>query len=438
MKAQSKKKVNQIKQKVKLDLYLKKTTTTRRSERKNILSALTRVVSSVVDQPDKISEHERKTQAFVKSLLNKYDFEQVGNFFNLFADMEPTMLTLGGTRDHLLHVFNVFLFGMQIISPLIDSLDEDKAKEIFKITDEDENTCVFPFPYDYKERIFYIWALSSLFHDIAYPLERLPNIEDGIKEFVGYFDYSTSPLGFEFDYPEIYEYHRYIEMISALYGGKMHLEEDKNNVMVYKKKPHPYVRRVLLEALRRRNHGLIGGLGLINLIEKQFLYQKTKYELSPDQYEKYMQYYFNEDVIRIGLIMALHHLKRDNIPKLPKLKFSEFPIACLLVISDELQEFVRKKRQEGQSQILIKKLPIVDVKMVNGVVRISVSYRHDASEADKIAKLKGGGRRTKAIREFWTVPTNNIRKRLKKDKEKIELRFRVFYKGPKVVYEWNF
>jgi hypothetical protein len=68
--------------------------------------------------------------------------------------------------------------------------------------------------------------------------------------------------------------------------------------------------------------------------------QRT-YDLSREETKKYNDYVLEQDVSRAALGIALHNIDPDKNPKIFPLKFSDFPLTCLLILFDELQEFHR-------------------------------------------------------------------------------------------------
>lgn len=418
-----------------LDAYLREDTNEHKREKREISEKIELVLQSMMNEPQETSKHTTYTLKFIEELWKKYDCKEVADFFKDFARMEPALLSLGGARDHFLHIFHVFLFGLRIISQIISKMGEE-SKNALKIIDEDEKTCVFSYAYNFKERIFYTWTLASTFHDIGFPLEHLPQIERGIKDFADYCKYDIAPLYFKLDYSDISELDRYLRLMSTLYGGKLAFKKIEKDVWVYEKKEHPYFHKVLISALRERNHGIISSLILFRVIEDIFLFpsQETKYKLTPDSFNRYIEYFYNDDIARVGLIISMHHLKRETLPPMPKIKFSEYPLAFLLILADEFQQFLRKTTDLGQEKIMLKKIPDIDVEIRNNRVTIKIEYELDDSEALEIKKLMKIEDLDGSVKSFWSGSTKILERRLSsEDKYKVLLKIR---KDGKLIYDW--
>ena len=407
-----KKYLEKIKSQINLNNFLMDHTEKHINEKKKIQQNFTNVLESMVLHPDNLSEHVINVNNLFKEIWKKYDCEQISGFFKEFLNIEPALLSIGGARDHYLHLIHVYIFGLRVISQIIRKVGN--SSEILKVKDESEQYCVFKNAYSFKERIFYIWTLSSTFHDIAYPFEYLPKIEKGLNRYAEYINFSVSPLIFLLDYSDLIDLDYYFHLISDLCGGNLEFEEIDalNKLFMYKKKKNSYLHKVLLYAFRERNHGIIGSLILFRIIEQNFLLSKNK--LEGEEFNRYIDYYFKDDIARMALIIALHHLKSKNIPPTPKVKFSRFPLLFILILADELQEFIRKQVESGKEYIILKKIP--DIKFKNNKnFSIKIIYYLDEDEIKEITKLSKSSDPKKAIEDFWRIPTDTLKLRLDKE-----------------------
>jgi len=94
--------------------------------------------------------------------------DEVNPFVQLLIEMRSYEKQAGplldAHRDHYLHSIYVFLLGLSIY------IMNSKYQEVFNNTVVDNNC--YPDSYKTKhEEFFYRWGLAALFHDIAYPLE---------------------------------------------------------------------------------------------------------------------------------------------------------------------------------------------------------------------------------------------------------------------------
>ena len=307
-------------------------------------------------------------------------------------------------------MFHVYLFGLRIISDIISKKGDD-SKNILQIEDENQKSCVFSYPYNYKERVFYIWTLAATFHDISYPLESLPYIEKGLKGFTDSCRYTISPLELKLDYSDISELNDKLRLMSTLYGGKLKIKRDNEDIAFYERIENPYFHKILLSALRHRNHGLLSGLILFRTIEDTFFAPdvKSKCKLGEDRFNKYTQYFFNDDIARISLIITMHNLNKDYLPPIPRIKFSDYPLAFILILADEFQEFIRKREDLGQEQIVLKKIPHINVEVNGKNIEVIIEYLHDENEIKTIMKLGKESNPKKAVEAFGQIRLRHLR-----------------------------
>lgn len=418
-----------------LDNFLREISDNHRRERQEIENQIETVLTSLICEPKNTIQHTSLTLNFLRIIWKKYDCEIIADFFERFAKIEPTLLSLGGTRDHFLHLFHVFLFGLRIISKIITKMDKDSQK-ILKIRDENEKTCVFSYPYNYKERIFYIWTLASTFHDTGYPLEYLPIIEKGFQDFTDFCKYKITPLYFQLDYTDIIELDHNFKLISGLYGGKLVFKEIEPEIHIYEKIDHPYFYKVLLSAFRERDHGVISSIILLRVIENIFLFplDNSKYPLDSERFNIYNKYIYNNDIARMALIISLHNLRNSKIPPVPKIKFNEFPLAFLLILVDEFQEFLRKKTSLREEKILLKKIPDINVNIENGILSVIIRYYLEDKEILEIKKITQTDILDKALGKFWKDSLTTLEKRLAKEPQ---FQFILeIWKGSERVFKW--
>ena len=118
-------------------------------------------------------DDETKETAFgvYRSFFDSYRITLEGKT-NPFIDLLDVLLSyeerastlIDKQRDHYVHSVNVFILGLSIYSQnpnfraAFDSVNLDKSS--------------YPFSYDTKdEEFFYRWGIASLFHDVGYPVE---------------------------------------------------------------------------------------------------------------------------------------------------------------------------------------------------------------------------------------------------------------------------
>ncbi len=118
-------------------------------------------------------EDETKESAFAvyRTFFDSYRITLEGKS-NPFIDLLDVLLSyeerastlIDKQRDHYVHSVNVFILGLCIYSQNVNFQNAFDAANLDKE--------IYPFSYDTKgEEFFYRWGIASLFHDVGYPVE---------------------------------------------------------------------------------------------------------------------------------------------------------------------------------------------------------------------------------------------------------------------------
>lgn len=313
------------------------------------------------------------TLKFIECLWEKYDCKEIASIYSNFVNLEEALYGLEREeeagkryRDHFIHMFNTFIFGLRIINFMIKKLEEKDVKKLFRIKNENlKELKLFPRDYTYKERLFYLWMLIATFHDIAIPFEHLTRMGKGVNRFIEEFGWIFKDASISmrnFDSSQLYQY---FCLLSSIYGGKLDWENEGKK---YKrsKQHQDYLLKILGRWFDREDHGVLSGFFMWKTIEEIFLLDRGKYKFNIDQFNKYAEYVLEQDIARAALTISLHNINEDEktkaYPKIFPIKFRDFPLTFLLIVSDELQEYVRwegtslerKMRFDTQPKLQIK------------------------------------------------------------------------------------
>jgi len=320
-----------------------------------VLATCNKVLDTQASEPYQQATERKYTLDFIQALWGKYDCEQVAEKFDNFVKIEEALYGLerdkekeGRYRDHFVHMFNTFVFGLRIISSLFGKINEDEGKGLFKIENEDLVSMGLPFSsdYNYKQRTFYLWILIATFHDIAIPFQHMPKIGEGITRFVkefGWFVSGPTLTMRNFDSSQLYQY---FTMLSEIYNSKLKLV-DKGRKYERSKGANSYVAKTLGRAFDRREHGALSGFFMWKTIEEIFLLGLSKNyrdKIGLENFDIYNQYVLQQDIARAALAISLHTLRKNKEtrhPKIVPIKFDEYPLTFLLILADELQEYHR-------------------------------------------------------------------------------------------------
>jgi hypothetical protein len=320
-----------------------------------VLETCTNVLNTQASDTYNQAKERKQTLDFIQALWKKYDCEEVAKKYDNFVKMEQALYGLERDkdkgeryRDHFVHMFNTFIFGLRIISNLFVKVNESEGKNLFKIENENLKSENLPFGdnYNYKQRTFYLWMLISTFHDIAIPFQHMPKIGEGITRFVEEFGWVVSePIltMSNFDSSQLYYY---FTILSEIYNSKLKLvgngkKYDRSNGA------NSYVAKTLGRAFDRREHGALSGFFMWKTIEEIFLLGKSdKYrdKIGLKNFDSYDNYVLQQDIARAALAISLHTLtrkKETGHPEIIPIKFDEYPLTFLLILADELQEYHR-------------------------------------------------------------------------------------------------
>lgn len=300
-------------------------------------------------------ERETKESAFevYRSFFDSYRITLEGRS-NPFIDLLDVLLSyeeraatlIDKQRDHYVHSVNVFLLGLSIYSQnanfraAFDAAVLDKAD--------------YPHSYDTKhEEFFYRWGIASLFHDVGYP------VEISGKQINKFIDFATEVDGqtrvkthLEFEnfedlntiaevlpkhefiksYYEKYPSCAYVDLLKPvdLLAHKLHLslgvdlKEIKASLDEFPE---------IMAAHGFIDHGFYSAI--IVLRWYGFLIQSCRYK--PE--------YFFYPILDSASAILLHNYYKNVLLKPPyqkgPLSPREHPVAYLLILCDELQEWNR-------------------------------------------------------------------------------------------------
>lgn len=267
--------------------------------------------------PYNYRQHIDDSRKLLHELWSKYDCVNVVNLFDKYTNIEPILMDLKPDngpgqryRDHSVHTVHVFILGVRIISEFISKLNPNDIRSLFKIKDERISKKINSFTdYDYKARLFYIWCLTSTFHDIGIPLEHLNLIYDGLNSFTNCFETNIKVVGPSLERTMMPDLEEYFDNLSRLFGGNVQLSEDA--ICYNKESQNIYVKKYLLKKFFDNDHGVIGGYLLFKVIENAFLLGKSgkrNFE-TMDLFNKYNNYVLLQDVSRASLAISMHNLK---------------------------------------------------------------------------------------------------------------------------------
>lgn len=301
--------------------------------------------------PEKQKPREKYNSVF--SMINRMwqiSGKSIPEVLEVWRDFEPILQNLEtkeSYRDHFIHSSNVFLLGYYIINELRRTCD-------LKGTDLGIND------------IELAWMMASTFHDVAYPIQEMESwLNNLFLKMLGIdprFDYNITqivPMAYNEFMKMIADYHSHRE--NNLVSGRVsYLSMDWS---IYDK---------LNSELIRKDHGVLSALMLAHVlaIRKGFA---TKNDGR----------YWNFTNIHMPAIHAisLHTLKSVNV------EFSKHPIAFLLVLCDELQDWGRPEKRPRNGIIDLLGLSVVKDSVPCIRIQIKASQKSSSNLAKSLSRL---------------------------------------------------
>ncbi|MCJ7734420.1 MAG: RyR domain-containing protein, partial [Anaerolineales bacterium] len=301
-------------------------------------------------------EYESKETAFAvyRSFFDSYRITLEGET-NQFIDLLDVLLSyeeraatlIDKQRDHYIHSVNVFILGLCIYTQNANFRDAFDAVNM----DKDD----YPFSYDTKhEEFFYRWGIASLFHDVGYPVEI---IGKQISKFISF----ASEVGSSVEVKSHLEFDNFEELNSiaeVLPKGEFiesYYKKYPSCVYVDLLKPIDLLAHKLhlslgveLKEIKTALDSFVGVMAKSGFIDHGFysaiiVLRWYGYLIQSCNYKPEYFYY---PVLDSASAILLHNYYKNVLLKPPFDKDSlsprEHPIAYLLILCDELQEWNRE------------------------------------------------------------------------------------------------
>lgn len=278
-------------------------------------------------------------------------------------------------RDHYIHSVNVFILGLCIYT------QNQNFRKAFDAVNMDKTD--YPYSYDTKhEEFFYRWGLASLFHDIGYPVEI---IGKQISKFMNTATAMDSEISVKshLEFENFNELNSIAEVMPKREFTKTYYERYDSCVYVDLLKPIDLLAHKLhmnfglnLKEIKAALDGFVGVMAKSGFIDHGYysaiivlkwygyLIQSCRYK--PD--------YFFYPVLDSASAILLHNYYKNAMMKPPfskgVLSPKSHPIAYLLILCDELQEWNR----EAYGILDKKRTFASDASLVISDSRLDVTY----------------------------------------------------------------
>jgi hypothetical protein len=247
-----------------------------------------------------------------------YGVSKLADFFRKFHEFEPLLYGAEKElyRDHITHMFSVFLLGDYLIRNYIkfDEVEIDtKALPISEGIKADE-----------KEAM---WCIMSLTHDLGYPLEGIPRISPKARTMLEAFGLVGSIQELSYSFPQRPLHDMLLKFISSDLLPK---NKRKKSYITHMQSKY-YLK--FAEGLERSNHGVISCLvlmkNLVYFLETDYLLDSYK----PLEERDARQFQIRRDILRSIASHSCDNIYYTNIPRFD----------FLLKIVDDMHEWGRPR-----------------------------------------------------------------------------------------------
>lgn len=302
-------------------------------------------------------DNETKETAFdvYRAFFDSYRITLKGSS-NPFIDLldvlksyeENAALLIDRQRDHYIHSVNVFLLGLCIYA------GNARFRSAFEQAVMDKKK--YQFSYDTKnEEFYYRWGLASLFHDVGYPVEIVGRQINKFIDFATDVGGKEKPVNVQLSIENFQELNRIPEIIPKRVFTKCFFDNYEDSIYIDTLKPIDLLAHKLHTSLNVNLKDTKFALDDFVNVMAQFGFIDHGYYSSIIvlkwygyliQSAKYKPEYFFWPVLDSASAILLHNCYKNMMMKKPfnlsALVPCTHPIAFLLILCDELQEWNRK------------------------------------------------------------------------------------------------
>ncbi|HWR61807.1 MAG TPA: RyR domain-containing protein [Clostridia bacterium] len=261
---------------------------------------------------------------------------------------ENAAVLIDKQRDHYIHSVNVFILGLCIYA------GNARFRTAFEKTVLSRKE--YPFSYDTKnEEFYYRWGLASLFHDVGYPVEIVGRQINKFIDFATAVGGKEKPVNVQFFFENFEELNRITEIIPKRVFTKCYFDHYEDSIYIDMLKPVDLLAHKLhtslgvdLKAAKYALDDFVNVMARLGFIDHGYYSSiiVLKWYGYLIQSAKYKPEYFFWPVLDSASAILLHNCYKNMMMKKPfnlgALAPDTHPIAFLLMLCDELQEWNRK------------------------------------------------------------------------------------------------
>ena len=302
-------------------------------------------------------DNETKETAFAvyRAFFDSYRITLEGSS-NPFIDLldmlksyeENAAVLIDKQRDHYIHSVNVFLLGLGIYA------SNARFRAAFEHTVMDKKE--YPHSYYTKnEEFHYRWGLASLFHDVGYPVEIVGRQINKFIEFATAVGGKEEKVNVQLSFENFDELNRIPEIIPKREFTKCYCDHYENSVYIDTLRSIDLLAHKLhtslgvdLKAVQFALNDFVNVMARFGFIDHGYYSSiiVLKWYGYLIQSARYKSEYFFWPVLDSASAILLHNCYKNMMMKKPfnlgALNPKTHPVAFLLILCDELQEWNRQ------------------------------------------------------------------------------------------------
>lgn len=261
---------------------------------------------------------------------------------------ENAAVLIDRQRDHYIHSVNVFILGLCIYA------QNKKYRDAFHKAAMDPAD--YPYAYQTKnEEFFYRWGLASLFHDVGYPVEIVGRQVNKFMDFATDVEGGREKVNVKISFGNFGKLNSIEEVLPKRTFTKCYFDRFEDSVYVDLLKPVDLLAHKLHTALgaplcemKFALDDFVNVMGRFGFIDHGYYSAiiVLKWYGYLIQSANYRPEYFYWPVLDSAGAILLHNCYKNMLQKKPfnlgPLEPTAYPIAYLLILCDELQEWNRE------------------------------------------------------------------------------------------------
>lgn len=365
----------------------------------------------------KLSQGFRYTEYLLK---NYYDFlysnlkicedigvtpEQQEKFLLLteeFEESQKNLFRIPQYRDHFLHQCNVYLLGIAILSILKSN---NYIPDFKKCLNKAYRPKGMSHKYKNNQEAAFAWFIASMFHDIAYPVEKSHQlVESFFKRYILPHKFGKSIFKQNLNIFKAFfdlEYSHCIEELAEIHwqlntsDEKIKYQDLRGNITL--KRGNPFRQKIMRHILDFQDHGVLSAIMLLNRFETdtsmfKYLLPATAaisiHNLQWIDWNEFTKPCKFCSTINTGCTSCENWKKAYDTYFGPELRFFDFnkdPLGFLLCLCDMLQDWGRYdfENMENAYESFYNQSRIIDIRTENKNIIIDLTLTPTPEAEDR-------------------------------------------------------